>query len=314
MHYAEFRQKIKDAVGKGIGRYKEFETLVERNAVELGLELKCAKCGNWGWHSIKHLDYSLTCDLCLQKFDFPITNPGGSQYCKWAYRVIGPFALPDYAKGGYASALGIRFFSDVIGKMDRVGVTWSAGQELTLTTSKKIEADFILWYQRKQMFGTDYPTEIVFGETKSFGKDVFKDEDINKMKTLVESFPGAVLVFATMKEAGELSKEEIGRIRRLAEWGREYDKEKDQTRAPVIMLTGTELFVDLSLEYAWKEKGGKHAQLISPGWVRVDNLRVLADLTQQLYLDMPSYHVWMEAKWKRRLARKKKNGNENKKI
>ena len=79
------------------------------------------------------------------------------------------------------------------------------------------------------------------------------------------------------------------------------------------MLTGTELFVDPPLEHAWKEKGGKHAQLISPGWVNVDNLRVLADMTQQLYLDMPSYHVWMETKWKRRLARKK-NGNENKKI
>ena len=311
VHYAEFRQKIKDAVGKNIWRYKEFETLVERNAVELGLELKCGKCGSWGWHSIKQLDYSVTCDLCLQKFAFPITNPGDSQYCKWAYRVIGPFALPDYAKGGYASALGIRFFSDVIGRANRVDVTWSAGQELTLATGKKIEADFILWYQRKQMFGTDYPTEIVFGETKSFGKDVFKDEDVTKMKTLGEAFPGAVLVFATMREAKELSKEEIGRIRKLAEWGREYDKEKDQTRAPVIMLTGTELFIDPPIEHEWKEKGGKHAQLITPAYISVslDNLRILADLTQQLYLDMPSYHSWMEVKWKRRAARRKKNGN-----
>jgi hypothetical protein len=309
VHYAEFRQKIKDALGESIWKYKEFETLVERNAVELGLELKCSKCGNWGWHSIKHLDYSLVCDLCLQKFDFPITSPGSSQYCKWAYRVIGPFALPNYANGGYASALGIRFFSDVIGRMDKVGVTWSAGQELSLSNGKKIEADFILWYQRKQMFGTDYPTEVVFGETKSFGKDAFKDDDVGKMKALCEAFPGAVLVFATMKEAGDLSKEEIGRIRKLAEWGREYDKEKDQTRAPVIMLTGTELFGDSPLEHVWKEKGGKHAQLIAPAYmsVRLDNLHILADLTQQLYLGMPSYHAWMEDKWKRRAARRKKN-------
>lgn len=307
VHYAEFRQKIKDAIGKNIWRYKEFETLVEHNAVELGLELKCAKCGNWGWHSIKQLDYSLTCDLCLQRFDFPITNPGSSQYCKWAYRVIGPFALPDYAKGGYSSALSIRFFSNVIGKMDRVGVTWSAGQELTLGNGKKIESDFILWYQRKQMFGTDYPTEIVFGEAKSFGKDVFKEENINNAKFLAQTFPGAVLVFATMKEASDISKEEILRLKKLAEWGRDYDKEKNQTRAPVIILTGTELFAAHSLEDAWKEKGGKHAQLVSPGWVRVDNLRVLADLTQQLYLSLPSYHSWMESKWKRRLARRKKS-------
>src|SRR3989338_1866187 len=314
VHYAEFRQKIKDALGKSIWRYKEFETLVERNAVELGLELKCAKCGNWGWHSIKQLDYSLTCDLCLQRFDFPITNPESSQYCKWAYRVIGPFALPDYAKGGYSSALSIRFFSDVIGKMDTVGVTWSVGQELALGNGEKIEADFILWYQRKQMFDTDYPTEIVFGETKSFGKDVFKEENVNNAKLLAEAFPGAVLVFATMKESSDISKEEVSRLKKLAEWGREYDKEKDQTRAPVIILTGTELFAAHSLEDTWKEKGGKHVQLISPGWVRVDNLRVLADLTQQLYLNMPTYHMWRQAKWKRRLARKKKNGNENKKM
>jgi hypothetical protein len=197
--------------------------------------------------------------------------------------------------------------------MDRVGVTWSAGQELSLSNGKKIESDFILWYQRKQMFGTDYPTEVVFGETKSFGKDVFKDDDVSKMKALGESFPGAVLVFATMKESGELSKEEIVRIRKLAEWGREYDKEKDQTRAPVIMLTGTELFGDSPLEHAWKEKGGKHAQLIAPAYmsVRLDNLRILADLTQQLYLDMPSYSSWMEETWKRRAARWKKKGNEN---
>ena len=304
VHYAEFRQKIKDAVGKGIWRYKEFETLVERNAVELGLELKCAKCGSWGWHSIKQLDYSLTCDLCLQRFNFPITNPGRSQYCKWAYRVIGPFALPDYAKGGYASALAIRIFSDVIGKMDRVGVTWSAGQELTLSTRKKIESDFILWYQRKQMFGTDYPTEIVFGETKSFGKDAFKDENINNAKLLAQTFPGAVLVFATMKESDDISKEEITRLKKLAEWGREYDKEKDQARAPVIVLTGTELFTPHSIEDSWKEKGGKHAQLISTAYVstRLDNLRIIADLTQQLYLGMPSYSAWLEVKWKRRRA------------
>ncbi len=302
MHHKEFRQKIKDAVGKSIWQHKEFETIVERNAVELGLELKCAKCGNWGWHSIRQVDYSLTCKLCLQQFDFPITNPGSSQYCKWAYRVIGPFALPDYAKGGYASALAIRIFSDVIGKIDHVGVAWSSGQELTISSGKKIESDFILWYQRKQMFGTDYPTEIVFGETKSFGKDAFKDDDINSARLLSEAFPGAVLVFATMKEAVDISKKEIARLRKLAEWGRVYDKEKHQTRAPVIVLTGTELFAPYAIEDAWETKGGKHARLISPGWMGIENLRVLADLTQQLYLDMPSYSVWLEAKWKRHRA------------
>lgn len=306
MHHDEFRQKIQKALGTNIWRFKEFETLVERNVVELGLELKCSKCDSWGWHQLKNLDYSLTCDLCLQRFDFPITNPSDSNLTKWAYRVIGPFALPDYAKGGYASALAIRFFSSVLERFDRGGVTWSAGQELTLQSGKKIEADFIIWYQRRRLFSTDYPTEIIFGESKSFGKDVFKEENIQNAMHLAQTFPGAALVFATMKEADEISKEEVLRLRKLAEWGREYDKEKKQSRAPVIILTGTELFAADLLVHAWKQKGGMHAQLITPGWIRVENLRTLADLTQQLYLNMPPYYEWLKRKRELCSTRKKK--------
>lgn len=113
-------------------------------------------------------------------------------------------------------------------------------------------------------------------------------------------FPGAVLVFATMKEVGELSKSEIKLISKLAEWGREYDRDRLQIRAPVVLLTGTELFAAYSLEQTWKEKGGKHAQLSQPAMVRAENLRTLADMTQQLYLRMPSYSTWSEEKWKKR--------------
>ena len=305
-HFKEFQNKINNAVASDIWRHRNFETLVESKAVELGLELKCSKCGSWSWYSVKQLDYSLACDLCLKQFDFPIARPSDSKLSKWAYRVIGPFALPDYARGGYAAALSIRFFADVIGQMYRSEVTWSSGQELTLASGKKSEADFILWNQRKQMFGTDLVTEIVFGETKSFGKEAFKNDDINKMKILAESFPGSIIVFATLKEAEDLSPEEIERIRKLAQWGREYDKERKQSRAPVIMLTGTELFTAHYLDSSWKEKGGKHKELIEPAWVRTDNLRTLADLTQQLYLGMPSYGQWREEKWKKRIARKKR--------
>jgi len=190
--------------------------------------------------------------------------------------------------------------------MDRSKVTWSSGQELTLASGRKLEADFILWNQRKQMFGNDHATEIVFGEAKSFGKDAFKQDDIDKMKLLAQFFPGAIFVFASMKEAEELSQEEVSRIRKLAEWGREYNKERKQSRAPVIVLTGTELFTPHYLDISWKEKGGKHKELIEPGWVRTDNLRVLADITQQLYLKMPSYGKWREDKWKKSAERRKK--------
>jgi hypothetical protein len=35
------------------------------------------------------------------------------------------------------------------------------------------------------------------------------------MKLLAEAFPGAMLVFATMKEASQVSKDELARIRKL---------------------------------------------------------------------------------------------------
>ena len=207
--------------------------------------------------------------------------------------------MPKYADGGYAAALAIRFFADVIGGFDQAGVTWSSAQELTLNTNKKVETDFMLWYRRKKtfgpersffgtglpIFGMDQPTETVFGEVKSFRR--FEQKDVDKMKLLAEKFPGSVLVFATMKEG--LSPSEINRITELAKWGREYDPEKRQTRAPVIVLTGTELFSTGSLNTSWGKKGGKHKKLIDRAWPGRHNLRFLADLTQHVYLAMPPH-------------------------
>lgn len=297
-HYKEFKNKINTAIENENLRKRTFETLVERKAVELGLKIKCDKCDSLNWYSIKQLDYSLTCSLCFKQFDFPITNPSG-KHSKWAYRAVGPFALPDYARGGYASALAIRFFADVMGGMDQAEVTWSSAQELQLP-AKLVEADFMLWYRRKEIlgmrrpfpmknqpiFGIDQPIETVFGEAKSFGEKVFTPDDVDRMKLLAETFPGSILVFATMKE--ELSQGEIDCIKELAEWGREYDTERKQTRAPVIVLTGTELFSTGFLSTSWKKRGGRHKDL-SGRVQRSMHLRFLADLTQHVYLEMPPY-------------------------
>ena len=99
--------------------------------------------------------------------------------------------------------------------------------------------------------------ETVFGEAKSFGKVAFKKSNVDNMKLLAQRFPGSILVFATMREGTELSKGEINRIKKLAEWGRKYGEEREQTRAPVIVLTGTELFTADSLEFSMGRKRGE---------------------------------------------------------
>ena len=301
-HRHEFQNKIDNAVGKSLWHSRTFELLVERRAVELGYELKCSKCGSWSWYSITQLSPSMSCELCLRNFEFPISDPTNSKHARWAYRVIGPFALPDYARGGYSTALAIRLIASVLTGMGGPDATWCAGQNLVLPGGERVELDFALWYQRKEMFGNDYSTDVVFGESKSFGKDSFGDKDIERLKLLSAAFPGAILVLATLKELHELSADEIKRIRRLAEWGREYDKDRRQSKAPVVVLTGTELFTPLYLQQKWKEKGGLHAKLIEPAYIssHIENLRILADLTQQIYLGMPSYGSWRRTRWENR--------------
>src|SRR5471030_2660291 len=108
-----------------------------------------------------------------------------------------------------------------------------------------------------------------------------------------------------MKKPEELSDDEIARISKLSEWGREYVRERRQSRAPVIVLTANALFAPYSLRDAWGKLGGKHEEFANAGMIRAENLRVLADLTQQLYLTLPPYSEWLRAKLERRAVRRK---------
>ncbi|MDD3597722.1 hypothetical protein [Sulfuricurvum sp.] len=290
-------KKFDDIINKNNNKLKwstpRSEILASHKIVELGLEVKCSKCDSWSWYTLKEIDYMLTCSRCLKSFDFPITKPFDSKYSRWSYRVIGPFAIPDYSRGGYAATLAIHFFESNISNARKLKMTWSAGQELTLKTGEKVEADFILWTQKQDFLGLNGATNIVFGEAKSFAKDAFKDSDIEKMKLLAETFPNSILVFATMKGHEEFSKEEINRLKKFAEWGRGYNSKNKEIRAHIMILTGLELFIEdyAGLSSAWENKGGKHQELISAHAVKynLNNLELLAELTQQIYLDMPSY-------------------------
>lgn len=283
------------------------EILLKKKVIELGMEIKCDKCNKRSWYSLKRLNYSLVCDFCLKKYQFPVIDPilEKNKSSKWSYRVVGPFALPDYAQGGYAVALSIRFFTDVIGRYNaRRGlgappsrfftgkhflddqVTWSTSQELTLITGEKREIDFILWSQRSENSKKINPTDIIFGEVKSFSS--FSKEDISKMKKLAEIFPDSFLVFATMREADEISSGEKKNIKELIEW-RKNKFEKNELQTSVIILTGTELFTKDSLLKSWFKKGGKHEKLavkVGSGVGKPITLRNLAYWTQYLYLEM----------------------------
>lgn len=275
------------------------QSLNQRNVLRLGLEVKCSECEHWNWYSVDSLSYGLVCKNCLKEYAFPSAQPTNRRL-KWCYRVMGPFCKPDYAGGAYTSAFAIRFFSDMLTHFDSA-ITWSTSLELRLKSGEKTEADFVLWYQRRRGLDHHHEPKLVFGESKSFGKEVFKNDDVKRLKILASHFPGSILVFATMKD--RLSKTEKRLIAPLALWGREYAG-LGETRAPVIILTGTELFSLDSLCSAWKDKGGRRAKFVETTYFRTENLHILANLTQQLYLDLPPFDTWLQKKYDQRAIRK----------
>ena len=77
-------------------------------------------------------------------------------------------------------------------------------------------------------------------------------------------------------------------------------------RAWVIVVTGNELFFTWSVGHTWKKLGGKHARIAEFEDTHLGDPATLADLTQQLYLDMPS----LESELGRRRTWRRAKSNE----
>jgi hypothetical protein len=199
----------------------------------------------------------------------------------WQFRVVGPFAVPNYAGGAYATVLALRALSENLG--GDAQITYSTGLEIVAGPEKKYEIDFAFWHRRRPAFNGDEEPALAFGEAKSFAEESFRTRDIERMEALGKAFPGAFLVFSTMKDA--LSEDEKAAIGELALWGREVLK-TGQPRNPVIVLTGAEMFSEWHIQHSWENLGGTHKEFASRGYIGFDNLWDFADLTQQLYLGL----------------------------
>jgi hypothetical protein len=261
-------------------------TFIEKKALQAGMVLRCEICGKENWYSVRDLDYQLLCERCLGSFNFP---QGDIRFNAqdWQYRVIGPFSVPNYANGAYATLLTLRVLDELV-HFSASPMTFSTGLDLK-HKAKDFELDFIAWYSEGKKYWIDPQPVLVFGETKSFGKDVFKEMDLDRLKEFAESFPGSNIVLSAMKD--DFDSTEKKRMRAFAEWGRVLQK-NGEPRASVIVLTGRELFSQFDLGRTWKNAGGRHAAMVQHPSVNLDDLWTLADTTQQLYLDLPSYWDW----------------------
>ena len=152
------------------------------------------------------------------------------------------------------------------------------------TQAGSLEADLgILWDGGDASRG---PPQLILAECKTFGP--FKSLDLRRVRALASFFPGAVMVFATFRDALESSERRA--IGKLARWGRKA------WRCPVMVLTARELTSDLCPPYCWHHGGSDRERGVYESVTRAPapfvSLRRLADATQQLYLDMSPDAGW----------------------
>src|SRR6266404_1086659 len=248
--------------------------LVARDVLRVGLRVKCPFCTQWTWYGLDGLAPTIECERCLETHPFPAGRPTDAE---WHYRPVGPFAVENYAHGAYAVILTLRFLI----YMDHPGgVSWSPCFELKKGATT-LEADFGA-FVRPDRWTRAAETTLLLGECKS-GDRCFDAKDYDRARELLKAFPTAALVFATTRP--ELTSAEKEQLRSIASEGRNAAY-LGRPWSPVVVLTRWELSSTWGAPICWKG----HPRL-APTQEHVHvrgSIRDLADLTQQLHLEMPS--------------------------
>ena len=266
------------------GKLQEFtknriQKLVNVGVIQVGMELQCPICHQRSWYSIKEVDYSLKCPKCLAQFHFPSHSPKKIQ---WSYRTVGPFSSSNQAYGAYSVLLTLRFFTQLLH-----GAITPITSFVLIKDKKEIgEVDLGLFFRELRFLSGKI--EVIFAECKTYNR--FTRKDIKRMRVIANKFPGAVMVFATLRDSFTKSEKKylcdfVSKYREYWEANRPYN--------PVLILTGTELFSDLGPPFCWREKGDIYAEA-AKNFSAMYDLFHLCDITQQLYLGLEPWQEWLE--------------------
>ena len=270
----ENQQSIFSELASQILGERILSQLIISKVFQLGMRIKCPVCIQNSWYSVRDVNYVLQCPKCLESLSFPYAPKD----IKWAYRTIGPFSSSNQAHGAYTVLLTLRFFT-------LFGFSGCATTPLMSFTAQKngidIEADLALFFQESRFL---YPkTELIFVECKTFKS--FEEKDTERMLNLGKQFPGAFLVFATLKES--LCDDEKMILREMAKCSHENRKNKHSFN-PIMILTGTELISDAHFELSWESTADIRATFAKKTNFEFGP-RILLDfcnVTQQVYLDL----------------------------
>ena len=262
----------------------DLNSFVAASALRLGVAVRCTHCTKENWYALDDLTYTNRCDRCLKSFDFP--QGAIPRQSNWKYRVVGPFATPNFAQGAYSVALTLRFLKNSIAS--RGGFTFSTGVELKSGLQTR-ESDFFAWC--RSLGGGRFPDlATVIGECKSLGSEAFAASDIERLKNLAGWFPGAFLTAATLKDSFDPG--ETTALRELAEWGWRLGRGRmTEPPSPLIVLTGRELMCATNHHDAWREAGGNFPELLKR-YRGARNPVDLAKATQEAYLQFQSNEIF----------------------
>ena len=277
---AEVKGRLQEATKRGALH----DFLLERGIFRLGLRVQCPKCLRRSWLSMGNIRDSFACPRCLNSFP----ALGNIDNSTWSYKTTGPFSVPNYADGAYAVLFTLDFFDDR--KLTTLRTTSAVSFTAESKDKQRLEADLALFWQ-ESLFG-ERKDGIAFGECKTYGS--FMKKDFDRMRYIAKTFPGAVLVFSTLRKS--LTSKEVTAISRLAKAGRKYWK-ADHPLNPVLILTGTELLHWQKPPYCWDEATKKKFE-------RYHGLLSLCDATQQIYLGLPSWHVDWQKQWEEKRRRR----------
>jgi hypothetical protein len=286
-HINTVRQHFDERSKRSFGYWNGLDYFLKRSVFRAGLRVQCPVCAYRNWFDLDAISYSPTCTRCLNQFEF-LQTPEHLHDVNWFYRVVGPFAAPDYARGGYAVALTLRC---IAGGFHDSEMTWTTGLKLQPMNS---ELDFAAWHRPERMLNEERDEPLlVIGEAKSFGKNAIGEDDVSHLRSVANCFPGAIMIVSSLREISDYTADELQRLRDLALWGRR-EIYQGQPRNPLVILTATELFANHGIFDAWK-KTGEAGQTVHASIDPAD-LHALAELTQKRYLDLPGFwEEWMKA-------------------
>ena len=270
-----------------------------RDVLKLGLTTCCPNCQLNNWHGLNAIDYTLTCERCQRQYAFPQANLQPHNR-NWAYRVAGPFAVPDFGRGSYGSLLALHVLATL--RHGNTRITYSTAMTLR-RGPVELEADYIAWWAPDAFDNVSDPL-LVIGEAKSSGRgELLKSEDFDKLRRIGELLPGCAFVISVLRD--QFTAKEKALLARFVKWCRKPLGLR-KPHHDVLLLTSNEIFYDFDIARTWEKLGPPFSEHATGP--HKDQLRAMAQATQSIYLGLPPYHEQQLARW-RKIRAKRSDGD-----